>query len=95
MPNKDEEHDHIVIPLPANFAVLVRQALTLWEQQIRSHAIIQDRQVPTPAAAYRNAEAMLFDQLVMTSTSRGDPEAIAYATRAVQQRRTLFAPPEP
>lgn len=91
----DHTHDHVVIPLPANFAVLIREALNTWRAQLESQALFQRATLPPRGAeAYRNGEIALFDQIVTLLTSTGrDADAVACATVAVEQRRRLFPPP--
>lgn len=100
MPTKDDEqHDHVVIPLPTNFAVLLREALTIWKTQVVNQAVVAERNAtPSEAAGYRITERALYDQLVASVTSavahrdiKADPIGLARA--AIEERRRLFPPP--
>lgn len=98
--DKDKnEHDHVVIPLPANFAVLIPEALTIWRTQVVNQASIAERHVPpTEAASYRAAERALYDQIVATLLHSGAHlsnamQPIAIASAAIEERRRLFPPP--
>jgi hypothetical protein len=101
-----DPHDHVVIPLPANFAVIAREALATWQQKVRADAIIAERQVPSFEQAQAAAEAALYDELIRLAIGHRDfdvEKAIELAHRAVERRRELFgtfrraeppAPPE-
>jgi hypothetical protein len=101
-------HDHVVIPLPANFAVIAREALATWQQQVRANAIISERQFPSFEQAQAAAEAALYDEMIRLAIGNGAKgieveNAIEVACRALERRRELFgtfrraeppAPPE-